>query len=383
MSEKNHDVIVLGLGGMGSAAAYHLSKRGQKVLGLDTYPRGHSNGSSHGRTRIIRQAHWETPEYVPLLRRAYALWRDLEKESNRTLLSLYGSLLVGTPEHAAAVEEVTEAARLHNLEHEQLAPEDLARRFPGFRFREDVLAVYEATAGNVDPQDCGFAHLDLATEHGAELRHGEAVRGWEADESGARVWTTDGVYDAGRLVVAAGAWTGEILADLRLPLTVLRKVVVHFESERPEPFLQERCPAYILRVPEGNFYGFPYTPGHGLKVGRHDGGEECTPRTVRRKVEAEDVDELRRVLDRYMPGAAGEVRSAYTCLYTNSQDLQFIVEAHPRHERVAYACGFSGIGYKFTSVIGEILADLAIAGETEHPIGFLSSSRFAAIGKAS
>jgi sarcosine oxidase len=372
-----YDVIVLGLGAIGSAAAFHTAQRGRRVLGLDAYEPGHTRGSSHGRTRMIREAHFEAPEYVPLVQRAYALWRDLEAASGRRLLTITGGLSIGPPD-STLVRGVLRTARAHGLPHDHLTSAEMGARFPGFRLADDLVAVYEANAGILEPEACIAAHLDLAAIHGAELHHAEPVQRWLADGGGLRVETARGSYTAERLVIAAGAWAGEVLAELKLPLTVWRMVSVHFEPTRPELFAVERCPVYFWSVPEGVYGGFPSLPGQGLKIGRNDTGEVCTAHSVRREVDDADVAELRAVLDRYMPGAAGAVKGASTCLYTNAPDLHFIVDRHPVHPQVVYACGLSGHGFKFASVMGEALADLALDGATRQPIGFLSAARFAA-----
>ena len=221
------------------------------------------------------------------------------------------------------------------------------------------------------------AHLDLAARHGAELRHGEPARRWDADGAGVRVETERGVYHAGRLVVTTGPWAGELLAGLGLPLEVWRIVNAHFEPARPELFGPERCPIYLWQVPEGDYYGFPNLPGQGVKLGRHDIGEVCTPHTIRRGVDEAEVAMLRAMLDRYLPGAAGAVKWTLTCMYTNTPDRDFVLDRHPAHPQVAYGCGFSGHGFKFASAIGEVLADLALDGAARQPIGFLAASRFA------
>jgi sarcosine oxidase len=373
---KNYDAIVIGLGGMGSATAYHLAGRGVRVLGLDSNPRLHSLGSSHGRSRIIREAYKEAPEYVPLVQRAYELWRELEDESGRRLLTVTGGLVVGAP-GGESVAGVARAAREHGLSYEEMAPREVATRFPALRLTEGLAAVFEERAGILHPEECTAAHLDLAADRGADLRHAEQVRRWKVDGTGVRIETDRGTYHAQSLVITVGPWAGQFLADLGLPLTVRRVVNAHFEALKPATLGPERLPVYILDVPEGQYYGFPNLPGQGLKIGRHDGGEVCTPQTIRRAVDPGEVSLLRGVLDRYVPGSAGSVLHTLTCMYTNTPDGHFVIDAHPDHDRVVYGCGFSGHGYKFASVIAEVLADLATEGRTECPVGFLSADRFA------
>jgi sarcosine oxidase len=374
-----YDAIVLGLGAMGSATAYHLARRGARVLGLDAYPRGHTQGSSHGRSRIIREAYFEAPEYVPLVQRAYQLWRELEAESGQALLTLTGGLNLGAPD-SDLVTGALASARQHQLPYEYLTAAEVTARFPGFRPPAGAVAVYEPNAGILAPEACVSAHLDLAARHGATLRYAEPVRQWAADGAGVRVDTAQGAYWAARLAIAAGPWTSDVLADLGLPLTVQRIVNVHFAPEQPEHFAPDRCPIYILSAPEGEYYGFPALPGQGVKFGRHDTGETCTPATIRRTVDEDEVAALRAVLDCYLPGAGGAVLWTLTCMYTNTPDRHFIIDRHPAHGQVVFGCGFSGHGFKFSSVIGEALADLALDGASRRPIDFLSAAR---VGQAS
>ncbi|MDQ6907891.1 MAG: N-methyl-L-tryptophan oxidase [Chloroflexota bacterium] len=376
--ETGFDVIVIGLGAMGSATAYHAARRGKRVLGLDVYPRGHKNGSSHGTTRIIREAYQEAPEYVPLVQRAYALWRELEAESGRSLLTITGGLNIGAP-GSEFVSGSRMSAQLHHLPYEELSNTEVAARFPGFRLPDGIGAIYEPTAGFLHPEECVFAHLDLAARYGAEIHHSEPAIRWAADGDGVRVETEQSVYTASQLVITAGPWTSEMLTELGLPLRVQRIVNVHFAPTVPEKFAPEQCPIYLMQVPEGDYYGFPALPGEGVKIGRHDIGEVCTPETIRRDVDLEEIAMLRAVLDRYMPGAAGEMLWSLTCMYTNTPDRHFILDWHPTHANVVYGCGFSGHGFKFASVIGEVMADLALHGATQHDIGFLSASRFAEV----
>ena len=373
-ADARYDVIVIGLGGMGSATAYHLARRGRRALGLDAFARGHAQGSSHGRSRIIREAYAEAPDYVPIVQRAYALWRELEAESGAALLRVTGGLTIG-PADGAGPRGVIESARRFSIPCERLDPAEVAARFPGFRLPDDYVAVHQPNSGILAPEACVGAHLDLAARHGADLRHGEPARAWSADGAGVRVTTDQGSYAAERLVVTAGPWAGQFLADLGLPLTVRRQYNVHFQPAQPGLFTPERCPVYGWDVPEGEYYGCPALPGQGIKFGRHDTGEVTTPEAARRQVDDREIQALRAVLDRYMPGAAGDVLWTLTCLYTMTLDEHFILDRHPAHPQVVYGCGFSGHGFKFSSVIGEIMADLALEGATAHEIGFLSARR--------
>lgn len=374
--ERAYDVVVVGLGGMGSATAAHLAKRGKRVLGLEQFGRLHANGSSHGHSRIIRQAYFEAPEYVPLLHRSYALWRELEVESGQPdLLTITGGLNIGTPESEFVTGSLA-SAKQHNLEYEYLNHQEVGERFPGFRLTDDLVAVYEPNAGFLKPEECIDAHLTVAEQHGAELRFNQPMAGWSVDGDGVLVKTATGTVRADRLVITAGPWAGQVLADLGLPLTVRRIVNAHFEPSEPEHYAADRCPVYLFQVPEGDYYGFPMLPGQGVKLGRHDGGEITSPQTIRREIDNAEIDALRDVLARYLPGAVGPVSHTLTCMYTDTPDANFILDRHHDHPQIVYGCGFSGHGYKFASVIGEILADLAADGSSHHDIGFLSASRF-------
>lgn len=373
---SQYDVIVLGLGAMGSATVAHLARRGVKTLGLEAFQQGHALGSSHGRSRIIREAYLEAPDYVPIVQRAYQLWRELEHETGTSLLTITGGLNIG----AADSDFVTGAARSaaqFNLPIERLTNHEVHERFPGFQLPDDIIAIYEPTAGVLRPEESNAAHIEVARRHGADIRFNTPVLSWTADQSEVTVSIGTESFSAERLVVTAGPWSAEVLTELGLPLQVRRIVNAHFDSTRPELFSPDICPVYLMQLPEGDYYGFPAFPGEGVKLGRHDIGEITTADTVRREIDDAEVEALRAILDRYMPGASGPVTKSLTCMYTDTPDSHFIIEKHPAHANVAYGCGFSGHGFKFASAIGEILADLALEGETRHEIGFLSSSRLA------
>ena len=373
-----HDAIVVGLGGMGSAAAYHLARRGMKVLGLERHAPAHDRGSSHGESRIIRQAYFEGTEYVPLLFRAYELWEDLERETGEDLMTLCGGLFIG-PEDGELVSGSAASADEHGLPYEMLDSAELKRRFPVFDPEPKTVALFEKRAGFVRPERTVRAHLDLAASLGADLRFGERVLSWEATESGVRVRTEGGVHEAGRLVVAAGAWAGELLSDLGLPLEVTRQILFWFRPRGGvEAFAPGRLPIWIYEPYDGHmFYSFPAVDGaETVKAAffRAD-GTPADPNTIDREVREDEVDFIRGYLGRHIPAMDGELVAARTCMYTNTPDQHFVVSAHPEHPQVSVAAGFSGHGYKFCSVIGEILADLATEGETGHPVDLFSPSR--------
>ena len=379
-----YDVIVAGLGGMGSAAAYQLAKRGKKVLGLERHTPAHDKGSSHGQSRIIRQAYFEGAEYVPLLLRAYELWEALEKETGRDLMTLTGGLMIGASQSRLVSGSRTSADE-HDLPYEMLDANELRRRFPPFSPTPDTVALFEKKAGFVRPEAGILAHLDRAASLGSELRFGEALVSWEATDFGVRVETASGFHEAERLVVSAGAWASEVLSELGLLLNVTRQILFWFDPKGGvEPFLPERFPIFIQEPDDGNaFYAIPAHEGPkgGVKVAffRADGAP-CDPNTVDRRVHDEEVAFIRRYLAEYVPALDGELLHAMTCMYTNTPDEHFVVALHPAYPRVSIAAGFSGHGYKFCSVIGEVLADLATDGSTRHPIDLFSPARLKSAG---
>lgn len=369
------DVIVVGLGVMGGAAAYHCAKRGARVLGLDANAPGHALGSSHGATRAIRETYFEAPDYVPLVQRAYDLWADLEGETGTPLLSMSGAVYLGPPRHPMLT-GVVAAAERHGLSYEHLSSDQMAARFPGFALPPGWQAVYESRGGILKAEACQDAHLDLARRHGADLRFEAPVQSWRQDGGAVGVETADGRFEADAVILTLGPWACEALSDLDLPLTGRRITIVHFEPERPAFYDAANLSVFFWATPEAVFAGFPYLEGEGVKVMRHDAGDVCTPATVRRDVSDADVAEVARFVDRYLPQANRCVQQSLVCLYTMTPDNHFVVDRHPDLPGVVYACGFCGHGYKFAPVIGEALADLALDGQTAHPIGFLAADRF-------
>jgi sarcosine oxidase len=375
----SYDVIVAGLGGMGSAAAYQLAARGKRVLGLERFSPAHDRGSSHGRSRIIRQAYFEDPAYVPLLLRAYELWEKLEEETGEDLMTLTGGLMIGPPESTFFAGSIR-SAKEYDLPYEVLDARELKNRYPAFEPTPETVALFEERAGFVRPEASVKAHLERAASLGADLRFEEELLSWEPTESGVRVETTSGAYEAERLVVSAGAWAPKLLADLGLPLEVTRQILFWFDPEGGiEPFLPERFPIFIWEPEDGNsFYSIPAHDGQrgGVKVAffRAD-GKPADPETIDREVHDEEVEFIRGYLARYVPSLNGNFLYAKTCMYTNTPDEHFVISTHPEYPQVSIAAGFSGHGYKFCSVVGEILADLATEGETSHPIDLFSPKR--------
>lgn len=362
------DVAVVGLGAMGSAAACHLATRGLRVLGFDRHAPPHALGSSHGRTRIIREAYFEHPLYVPLVRRAYALWAALEQDSGRSLLRTVGGLNLGRPD-GALIGGARRSVEQHGLPHAMLDAAAVAARHPALRPDDGMVALWEPRAGILDPEACVAAHLQVAAARGASLHRDEPVLHWSADGEGVTLATSLGRYRARRLILAAGPWLASLVPDLRLPLTIERQVQCWFEPREPtDAFAPDRCPVHLWELDQDRwFYGFPDL-GHGVKLAMHHGGESTDPDRVRRSVGDDEIAALRELVRRHVPAADGRLLDAAVCLYTNTPDGHFWIDAHPTHPQVLIASACSGHGFKFSSAIGELLADLVTRGTTAFDI---------------
>ncbi len=373
-----YDVIVVGVGGMGSAACWQLARRGQRVLGLERFDIPHSMGSSHGITRIIRLPYYEDPAYVPLLHRAYELWAEAERESGATLLVTTGSIDAG-PEDDPLFQGALASALRYGLAHEVLTGAEVNERFPGYRLQPDARAVFQPQGGLIASERAIVTHVQLAQNKGAEIRARERVLGWEADPSGIGVVvrTDKAEYRAGHLILAAGAWMGDLAAPLAGRAVPERQVLAWLQPLRPELFAPTHFPVFNLQVDEGRYYGFPIYEVPGFKFGRyHHRGETGSADTIRREVDAEDEALLRVFGERYFPSGSGPTMGLRSCLFTNTPDEHFVLDRHPAHRQVILASPCSGHGYKFCSVIGEVLADLATGdGSTRHDISFLRLQR--------
>ena len=378
-----YDVILVGLGGMGSATAHELARRGKRVLGLERHAAGHKLGSSHGGSRLIRQAYFEDPAYVPLVLRAYELWEKLEAETGRDLMTLCGGLMLGR-RGSKVLEGSLRSAREHGLPCEVLEAEEVGERFPALRPDPGTIALYEARAGFVDPAAAMNAQLERAADLGAELRFEEPVVSWEASGDGVQVETPTGVYEAERLVIAPGAWAPALLAEMDLPLEAERRVICWFEpGDDPGLFRPGNFPVFIWEPEDGNtFTCFPLAADErGVKtVFFRAGGLPCDPDALDREVREEEIDFIRRYTRRRVPGLSGRCLATDVCMYTNTPDEHFVIGLHPDHPQVTLASPCSGHGYKFATVIAEILADLATDGVTQHPIGMFSPQRFQSVG---
>ncbi|WP_437227869.1 N-methyl-L-tryptophan oxidase [Planctomicrobium sp. SH661] len=370
------DCIVVGLGGFGSSALAHLATRGVRVLGIDRFPPAHRFGSSHGRTRIIRKAYFEHPDYVPLLQRAYELWRELEEDCGQPLYSECGLILSGPPDGETIV-GARHAAQLHGLQLDSLTRSKAADRFPAFRFPEDHDVAFEPQAGYLRVEDCVLAHLDQAARHGAGTLFGETIRSWSVKNDSVQLTVGDDVIEAGKLIVTAGAWAGGMLAEVLPPLRVLRKVQLWCSVDPEWSDRLSQNPAFYFELPEGAFYGFPSQDGRTLKLAEHTGGEQITdPLQIDLTCRQSDRTPIEEFVKSHLRGVQPRIVDHAACMYTMSPDGHFIIDHHPDHANVILAAGFSGHGFKFTSVIGEALADLAMDRPPVLPMEFLSLSRF-------
>jgi len=372
-----YDVIVAGVGSMGAATCMSLAQRGARVLGLEQFDIPHRMGAHHGHSRMVRQAYFEHPDYVPLLRHAMQYWQRLHDASDLPILRRTGGLYMGRPD-GAIVSGSAAASRTHGLDHELLDRKALAERYPQFHVPQDFAALYESAAGIVFPEHAVSAQVDQALRCGAEIRAREAVVDWSPNGAGVEVRTDRNTYSARQVIFTAGAWTGRLVRDLTVPLTVTRQTLVWLWPAATEPFEPANCPVWLIEIePDTGYYGMPllqHPPG--IKMALHRAGETVDPDHVCREV---SEDELRPLLDfaaKYLPDASGPVLSSQVCLYTHSPDSHFIIDRHPGYPQVFLACGFSGHGFKFCGVVGEALADFALIGRTELPVHFLHAGRF-------
>jgi len=377
-----YDVIVLGIGGMGSATVYELAKRGRTVLGLEQFNIAHEFGSSHGISRIIRLAYAEDPRYVPLLRRAYQRWREIETLANERLLFITGGV-DGGPESGAIVQGSLRSCKEHALPHELLSATELRRRFPAFHFSKGMVAVYQPDAGFLLSERAIIAYVMAAQALGAEIHACERVRSWEVERGRVLVRTDRASYQARSLVITAGSWAAKLVPLLRKPRLAVpeRQVVIWTQPRRPEYFRFGALPIFNMDAAEGkninHYYGLPIYGYPGFKFGKyHHFEEEVDPDRMDRESHRRDENLLRPAIRKYFPDADGPTMALKTCLFTNSPDEHFVVDLHPDFPNVAVAAGFSGHGFKFASVMGEILADLALdGGSARFDLGLFSLTR--------
>ena len=371
-----YDVIVIGIGAMGSAACRDLARRGQRVLGLERFDIPHDQGSSHGDSRLIRLCYFEHPDYVPLLLRSYEIWDELNATGAEPLFLETGGVYIGAPDDELVAGSLR-AAQAHDLPHEPLDRDQLRERYPVFRVPDDHVAIFEPRAGVLRPEAMISRFAIEALRAGAEIRGRERVQGWEAGDTGVEVRTERDRYTASRLVIAGGAWVPE-LVGVDVDLTVTRQVLGWVWPSRPERFMPGRLPGWAVDRGNGTLdYGFPIMTGRpGFKVSVHERGENAEPDHLDRSARETDRAMIERVVVDNLDETEARVLSLAVCMYTNTPDGHFLLDLHPAHPNVVVAGGFSGHGFKFAPVVGEICADLVLEGGTRHPIGFLGFDRF-------
>lgn len=375
-----YDVIVVGLGVMGSATAYTLARRGLRVLGIDRHLPPHAYGSSHGKTRMIREAYSEHPQYVPLVRRSYQLWDELGHDAGgRTFLRKTGGLYIG-PSDSPTVKGALSSAMQYRIPHEVLSAGKLHRRFPAFSPLEEWVGVYELRAGMLFVEPILEAYLEMAKLKGAELRLGDEVLSIDVSGGVVRVATARGTHEAGQAVVAVGPWTPELLGDLALPLTVERQVSHWFDPARDaQYFAPDRMPVSIWEYgPSKYFFTMP-DAGDGVKVGLHHGGDAATPESVRRTVSPDEMAYITDMLRRFLPFAKGHLNASATCLYTNTPDGHFIVDRHPGHPEVIVLSPCSGHGFKFAPALAEGVLELVEGRRPTFDLSPFALSRFSTV----
>ena len=349
---------------MGSAAAYEFARRGRRVLALDQFDVPNALGASVGVTRIIRLAYSEHPKYVPLLRRSYELWRDLESVADEQLLFITGGIDAGD-ESSDTITGSLHSCREHALPHDVMSASDVSRRFPGYRLPSHMVAVYQPDGGFLMSERCVVAHVNAALAHGAEVHARECMRDWDAT-SGQVVVTTDRArYEAGTLVLTAGPWTSKSVTRLAPFVFAERQVLLWTQPRTPEHFQPARFPIFNMEASEGRFYGFPVHHVPGFKIGKyHHRHESVDADSVDRDCHPEDEAVLREGIRRYFPDADGPTLAMKVCMFANTPDNHFVIDHHPEADNVIIAAGFSGHGFKFCGVVGEIAVDLATAGST-------------------
>jgi sarcosine oxidase len=383
MPSNHYDVIVIGVGSMGAAACWYLAKQDYKVLGIEQFDIPHEQGSHAGQSRIIRKAYFEHSNYVPLLERAYHNWKELEALTFSQVYYRTGIIYFGSPD-STMIKGTRGAAHQYNIPLDTMTHEEAKVRYPTIYCPPHFQILFEPDAGFVTPEKAITLYVADAIQHNADIRGREKVLEWKKENSAITVLTNRNTYQADRLIICTGAWSGKIIPSLPAKLKVTKQIVGWMNPKKWNDFSLSNFPCWFLRDDGGNiFYGFPILPAKdfggpiGLKLALHKHGAEVDPDYVDRNIQQADEEILRNMLKKYMPDAAGNTLTLKSCLYTNSEDENFIIDHLPGYDNtVTIASGFSGHGFKFASVIGEILADLAVKGETELPIEFLRLSRF-------
>jgi len=370
------DVVVIGLGVIGSATLYHLARRGVRVLGIDRFQAGHQFGSSHGATRMIRLGHYESPSYVPLLRRAYALWRELEILAGRKLIHITRIAEIG-PREGLLVTGTMEAVRLHDLPHEIVDAGELMHRYPAFRVPSDYVGVIQPDGGYIEAKMVMESLVPLAVACGACVRMGEAALAIERQTGGVRVATSRGLIEAGAAIVTVGPSASTLLPDLPMPLRVTRQVVGWLSPIDHTHLSPGQFPVCLFETSVGIYIGFPIYGEQGVKIAKHyPFGDPVSPDTCLRTVTAADEAMIRAGIAEFLPAANGSLLSAETCMYTSTPDNTFFIDHLPGSPEILVASTCCGHGFKFAPVLGEVLADLSTVGTTGYDISGFQLSRF-------
>ncbi len=370
-----YETIVIGLGGIGSAALYHLAAKGVRAVGIDQFGIAHDRGSSHGETRLIRRAYFEHPDYVPLVDNAFDAWRTIERETHTKLFSRTGLLLVG-PDDGPTIAGARRAAATHDVNIESLTASDIESTRPGFAPPAESAILFEPDAGTLAVEACVRVCIESAKHRGSTVRIGERVLRWSASRRGVTVETDANAYQAASLIITAGGWAPEMLGSLHLPLTLRRQPLVWFASRDPSYRRDRGCPVFGFEIDDHFLYGFPSTDGETVKMGDHTDGVVCeSADEIDRTLRPDDLARLTPFVASCLPGVEPRVVKHTVCFYTMTPDQHFIVDRHPEHANVAFAAGLSGHGFKFAPVLGLALVDLVLTGHTAEPIGFLSASR--------
>lgn len=369
---------------MGSSACYHLAKRGFKVLGLEQFDIVHEFGAHAGQSRIIRKAYFENPDYVPLLERAYQNWASLEEESGQQIYFKTGLLYFGPSDHLL-MKGVKQSASLYDIALENLDTSSALKQFPQFGIPNDFEVLFEPEAGFVTPENAIKVFSEQSIKNGAIIHANEKVREWKKEGDEIVIATDKNSYRCEKLVITAGAWVGKIIPEFSDRINVTRQFVAWIQPRQWDHFTLGNFPCWLMadNSTPGCYYGFPildedrFGPPRGLKLAHHHPAVPADPDNVNRQRTKQDEDDLQYVLAKYLPGCYESLLSYKICLYANSPDEDFIVDKLPGYEdNVVLAGGFSGHGFKFASVVGEILADLSTVGSTNLPIGFLNAGRF-------
>jgi sarcosine oxidase len=375
-ADQPYDVIVVGLGAVGSAALYSLAKARRRVLGIDRFAPPHTLGSSHGRTRIIREAYFEHPAYVPIVRRAFDLWRELERAVGKPLYTKTRGITIGA-EDGALVRGARASAEMHKVPHRVLTAPQIHRYFPGLQPFDEMVGVVEERAGVLFPEECISALLGRAAKEGADVKTDAVVLGWDAGDGGVRVRTSAGEFRARQLVLSGGAWMRTLVPELARVLKVVRQPIHWFEPARPEEFAAGKCPVTLWEyAPNRVFYTLPDF-GDGVKAAVHYDGEPVDPDRVDRETSPEENARITDLLRRFMPHAKGHIKASQVCLYTNTPDLHFVIDVHPAHpKQVVVVSACSGHGFKFATAIGEIVTELLAGVKPRFDLSMFRMTRF-------